>query len=199
MDAGLGRESAVANIRRMAVRPAVQPLVEFMRYTEKILHLLVGHADLEFVGVLGLELQGRDDRNQIGVAAALAEAVERALDLADAGAHRGKRIRHRLLGVVVGMDAEMIAGHVLHHLPDDGLDLVGQACRRWCRTAPPSSRLPRRPPWRRPARKTDWPCSHRRNARSRASPRGLCPWRPSRCRGSTARFSSSVVSSATRT
>ena len=48
-------------------------------------------------------------RDQIGVAAALADAVQRALDLAHAGLDRGQRIGDRLAGVVMGMDAEMFA------------------------------------------------------------------------------------------
>ena len=78
------------------------------------------------LGKLRLQLQGRDDRDQIGVAAALAEAIERALDLARAGAHGRQRVRHRLFGVIVRMDADMVAGHVLHHLADDLLDLMRQ-------------------------------------------------------------------------
>ena len=53
-----------------------------------------------------LQRQRRHDRDQIGVAAALADAVERALDLAHAGLDRGQRIGDRLAGVVMGMDAE---------------------------------------------------------------------------------------------
>ncbi len=83
-------------------------------------------ADLEFFRKFRLQLQRRDDRHQIGVAAALAEPIERALDLPRAGAHRGERIRHRLFGVVMRVDADMVARHVLHHLADDRLDLVRQ-------------------------------------------------------------------------
>ena len=50
-------------------------------------------------------------RDQIGVAAALADAVQRALDLAHAGLDGGQRIGDRLAGVVMGMDAEMLARH----------------------------------------------------------------------------------------
>ena len=76
---------------------------------------------------LRLQLQRRDDRHQIGVAAALAEAVQRALDLARAGAHRRERVRHRLLGVIVGVDADMVArARALTTSPHDALDLVRQ-------------------------------------------------------------------------
>ena len=73
-----------------------------------------------------LQHQGRDQRDQIGIAAALAQAVQRALHLARAGAHGGERIRHRVLGIVMGMDAEPAAGNVLDDLADDALDLVRQ-------------------------------------------------------------------------
>ena len=126
MDAGLGRERALADIGRMAVGRAVEDLVEGVGDMGEARELVVGDADLETLGIAELELEVADQRNQIGIAAALAEAVERALDLARAGAHRGERIRHRLLGVVMGMDAEMVAGHGLDHVADDGLDLMGQ-------------------------------------------------------------------------
>ena len=184
VDAGLGGERALADIGRVAVGRAVEHLVERVRGMREALELLVRHADVEAVGEFRLELQRRDDRDEIGVAAALAEPVERALDLARAGAHRGERIRHRLLGVVVGVDADMVAGDRLDHLADDRLRPRAAACRRWCRTARPSARPRHRRPWRRRARIADWPCSRRRNARSRAAPRGPWPWRRARCRGS---------------
>ena len=43
---------------------------------------------------------------EIGVAAALAETIQRALHLPHAGADGGERIGDRVAGVVVGMDAE---------------------------------------------------------------------------------------------
>ena len=126
MDAGLGRERALAHIGRVAVGRAVEHLVERARDMGEVLELVVGDADVEFLRELRLELQRRDDRDEIGVAAALAEPVERALDLARAGAHGGERIGHRLLGVVVGVDADVVAGDRLDHLADDRFDLVRQ-------------------------------------------------------------------------
>ncbi len=61
---------------------------------------------------------------EVGVAAALADAVERALDLAAALAHGRQRVGDGVLGVVVGVDAEVCARHDLHHVGDDALDLV---------------------------------------------------------------------------
>src|SRR6266480_1752794 len=57
---------------------------------------------------------------QYGVAGALADAVDGALDLADAGAHAGERVRHRHAEVVVAMGGEarlVGVGHaVAYHL-----------------------------------------------------------------------------------
>src|SRR6266851_2784053 len=69
-----------------------------------------------------------DDRDEVGVAAALAVTVDRPLHVADALTHRGQRGRHRALGIVVHVDAER--GLRLHRaldLLDDGGDLVRQA------------------------------------------------------------------------
>ena len=126
MDAGLGGEGIFADIGRVTVGGAVEPLVERVRDLRQLLQLRVGDADVEFVGKFRLELQRRDDGDEIGVAAALAQPVERALDLPGAGAHGGERIGHRLLGVVVGVDADVVAGDRLHHLADDCLHLVRQ-------------------------------------------------------------------------
>ena len=80
---------------------------------------LVVDADLEAVGEGGLQLQGADQRHEIGVAAALAEAVERALDLARAGLDRRERIGDRAAAIVMGVNAEAVAGHDLRGLGDD--------------------------------------------------------------------------------
>ena len=84
------------------------------------------HAGLEALGELGFERQRRDQRDEIGVAAALAEAVQRALHLPRAGADGGERIGDRIAGVVVGVDAETVAGDDARDFADDALDLVRQ-------------------------------------------------------------------------
>ena len=126
MDARLGREGALADIGRVAVGGAIEEVVERARHARDLAESRVRYADLEALGIFGLELQRRNDGGEIGVAAAFAEAVERALDLPRAGAHRGKAIRHRLLGVVVGVNADMVSGNLLADLADDLLDLVRQ-------------------------------------------------------------------------
>ncbi len=77
-------------------------------------------------GVFGLQRQRADERDEVGVAAALAEAVERALDLARAGLDRGKRVRDRAAAIVMGVDAELVARDGIRHVADDALDLVRQ-------------------------------------------------------------------------
>ena len=184
MNAGLGGEGAFADIGRVAVGRAVEPLVERVRDMRRASASCASDTPISKRSrVFRLQLQRRDDGNQIGVAAALAQAVERALDLARAGAHRGEGIGHRLLGVVVGVDGDVVAGDRLAHRADDRLRPRAAACRHWCRTAPPSARLPHRPPWRRPAHSPDWPCSRRRSARSRAALPAPWPWPRARCRG----------------
>ena len=71
-----------------------------------------------------LELEIGDDHRQVGVAAALAVAVDRALHVARAGAHRGQGVGHAAARVVVRVDAERV-GHRARHLGHDALDVPG--------------------------------------------------------------------------
>ena len=110
MDAAFMREGRLADIRRMPVGRAVQHLVENARGMGQRPELLRRDAGLEALGIVRLQHQRRDDRGEIGIAAALAEPVQRALDLPRAGAHRGERVGHAVIGVVMHMDAETVAG-----------------------------------------------------------------------------------------
>ena len=86
-----------ADIGRVPVRRAVEEFVEGARLTcVSSRKLLGGDADLETLGVVRLQQQRRDEGDEIGVAAALAEAVQRALHLPRAGADRGERIGDRV-------------------------------------------------------------------------------------------------------
>ena len=96
MDAGFGGERALADISGMAIRGAVEQFVKRVGDAGETRQRFVRYADVEFVGVFLLQLQRRNDGDEIGVAATLAEAVDRALDLPCAGAHRSKRIRNGL-------------------------------------------------------------------------------------------------------
>ena len=176
VNAGLGGEGRGADIGRVPVRRAVEQFVEGARDVGDLPQRLRRDAGLETLGEFGLQSQRRDEGHEIGVAAALAEAVQRALHLPRAGADGGERIGDRVAGVVVGVDAETFAGNDARDLADDALDLMRAAFRRWCRIAPPSARRRRSRPERRQAHISDWPCSRRRNARNRPSPRG--PRRP---------------------
>ena len=83
-------------------------------------------AGFEALGERVLQRQRRDDGYEIGVAASLAQAVQRSLHLPRAGADGGERIGDRVSGVVVGVDGETIAGNHARDVADDPLDLMGQ-------------------------------------------------------------------------
>jgi hypothetical protein len=76
--------------------------------------------------VAQLELEVRDDRHQVRVPAALAVAVERALDERRPLLHRGQRVRHRALRIVVGVDADARAVQRRAHGPHRLADLSRQ-------------------------------------------------------------------------
>ena len=195
MQAALVGEGARADIGGAAVGRAVQALVEQARQMGQTLHRAVG---LRPVSKPILSTSFGIRRDQVGVAAALAQPVERALDLARAGAHGGQRVGDRVLGVVVGVDAEPVARDPLQPPRRRCARSRAAACRRWCRTARSSARRPSRRQRGRPSRSRDWPCSRRRNARRRTSPRPCASWhgRWSRrsSRGISARSSSSATS-----
>ena len=141
-----------------------------------------------------LEGQVGQDADHVGVAAALAVAVDRGLDVANAGGHGGHRVGHGQLGVVVGVDApgdgrrarvglERAAGVARRSAP-----ARRSASRRSCRTGRASGRRPAARHGGSRGRSRGRPCSRRRSAPRRRSPRGRDRprSRPSRrsCRGS---------------
>ena len=79
-----------------------------------------------------LEREVGEDRDHVRVAAALAVAVDRRLDVADPGRDRGHRVGDRQLGVVVGVDAPGHGRRVrvgverAADVADDRDELVGQ-------------------------------------------------------------------------
>src|SRR6185295_18952317 len=85
-----------------------------------------GNADVETLGEFRFQLERGNDRDQVGIAASLAKAVERSLDLACAGANSGKRICDRLLRIVVSVDPHMVARNDLYDLTDNAFNLVGE-------------------------------------------------------------------------
>ena len=120
-----------------------------------------------------LQLEVGDAGHQVGVAGALAVAVDRALELGGAAEHGGDRVGHRAAGVVLGVDAELLVGAEVGVRPRRRCAAPrGAASRRWCRTARGSRRRWWRPPRARAARTRGWPCSRRRSARRRRTPAG---------------------------
>ena len=126
VNAGLGGERALAHIRGVTIRRPVEELVEPMRDACDAAKRIVADVDLEFFGIFRLELQRRDNRDEIGVSAALAQAVECPLNLARAGTDRGETVSDRLLGIVMGVNADPISRYHLADLADDALDFVRQ-------------------------------------------------------------------------
>ena len=124
VNAGLGGEGRGADVRRVAVGRAVEHFVEGARDVGDLTQRLRRDAGLETLRQFGLQSQRRDERHEIGVAAPLAEAVQRALHLPRAGADGGERVGDGVAGVVVGMDAEIFARNGPRDLADDPLDLI---------------------------------------------------------------------------
>ena len=130
--------------------------------------------------VAHLELEVRDDRDEVGVAAALAVAVHRPLHHRRAGAHarraswRRRTPRRRGSGCRPGVPSAATTAAVA------ACDLVRAATRRSCRTASPRRRPPRRRRARSAARRRGRRASRRRSARRRRRP--SCPRRRGRRR-----------------
>ena len=110
VNAGLGGEGRRPDIGRVAVRRAIEQFVEGARDRGDLAQRLSGDAGLETLRQRRLQSQRWDETDQIGVAAALAKTVQRALHLPRAGADGGERIGDRVAGVVMGVDAEIFAG-----------------------------------------------------------------------------------------
>jgi hypothetical protein len=80
---------------------------------------LARDAGLEPAGIGFLQQQRRDQRGQVRIAAALAQPVQRALDLPRPASTAASELATALPGVVVAMDAQPVAG-------DAGRDHLGR-------------------------------------------------------------------------
>ena len=101
VQAALVREGVAPDVGLGPVGRAVEQLVDEVRGLGQARQLLVGqHATAH------LELEVGDDRDEVGVAGALADPVHRALDLARADLDGGQRVGHAALGVVVAVDGD---------------------------------------------------------------------------------------------
>jgi hypothetical protein len=100
--AGLVGEGVSADVGPIGVGRQVAELVEEMGGLGQAPQAIRRHAV-----VAHLQLERRKDRDQVRVAAPLAVAVHRPLHQARPGFHRGERVGHRALGVVVGVDTDL--------------------------------------------------------------------------------------------
>ena len=73
-----------------------------------------------------LQLEVGDDGAEVGVAAALAHAVDGPLDLAAPQFHRGDGVGHGQFRIVVGVDSQGGLGETFLHRLDDLDQLAGQ-------------------------------------------------------------------------
>ena len=122
VDAPLVGEGGVPDVRLRLPRLAIGQLGDEARDVAELAQVLAWDAVEAH-----LDHQVRDDGDEVGVAAALAVAVDGALDVVHPFGHRGQRVGDGALGVVVHVDAERrLCLHVLLDLADDLRDLVRQ-------------------------------------------------------------------------
>ncbi len=115
---GLVRERARTDIRAVAVRGQVGDLVDGVRDPHQLAQFPGGQHRTPELG-----LQPGDHAEQVGVAAPLAVAVCRPLDVSDPGLDRDEGVRDRAGGVVVAVDTQARTGCVAHggdNLADPG-------------------------------------------------------------------------------
>ncbi len=199
VDAALVGEGRPAHVRLVVVGRDVDDLGHVAGHVGQ-LGQAAGRDRLE----LGLEFEVGQDADQVGVAAALAVAVDGALDVPGAVHHRGQRVGHRQLRVVVAVDAPhdlrpAVAGQRLEGGPEDPRQLVGQdAAVRLAQDQRRGARAAGRPQaW--PGHRRGRPCSRRSSARRRRSSRGRPRRRRRPSRPTMARFSSGVACRTSRT
>ena len=197
VDAALVGERRPADVRLVVVRGDVDDLGHVAGHLGQL-----AQAARRDRLVLRLELQVGQDADQVGVAAALAVAVDRALDVADAVGDRRQRVGHRQLRVVVAVDApdhlaappaRPSAARAADRRPHDRDQLVGQrAAVGVAQDERPRARVAGGPQSGQGVGR-DRPCSRRSSARRRRSSRG--PRRAGKATESAtmARFSSGVA------
>ena len=113
-------KGAATYIRLLGKGAQVGDLADIVSYLGQGAQLLVADAVLPH-----FELEGRDDGAQVGVAAALAIAVDGPLDMDNPRFDGHQRVGYRHLAVIVGVDAQGRRRRLLH-LDDDGSDGGGQ-------------------------------------------------------------------------
>src|SRR6266567_6864791 len=98
MDPTLVGKGGIPDVRLMLVRREVGKLIDKAGKLAQLLQLLSGNAF-----PLRFQLQGRDDGTEVRVAAALAEAVDRPLNLDNPQIHGVQGIGNRAFRIVVGV------------------------------------------------------------------------------------------------
>ena len=122
------------------MRHAVEDVVQHAATLRDASSVRPRDAGFVAAGVGLLQQQRRDQRDQVGVPAAFAQTVQGALDLPRAGVDGRQRVGHGVAGVVVGVDAQTVAGDAEAITCAVIFDISRAACRRWCRTARSSAR-----------------------------------------------------------
>ncbi len=107
----------------------IQDVIEGTRNARDALQCSGLDTEFKTFRPIGLQRKGRDQRNKIGIAAALADAVERPLHVAHARIDGSKRNGNRLFRIVMSVDAKALAGNHSRHGSDDFGHL------RWLRAA----------------------------------------------------------------
>src|SRR5262245_17691759 len=90
VDSRFSRKCTFADIWRVSIGSPIEPFIELVRNLAELLERGVAHPDVEVRCEFRLEFQSRDDGNQVGIAATLAEPVECTLNLACSGSNRRK-------------------------------------------------------------------------------------------------------------
>ena len=101
VDAALVREGALADIGQMIIRREVGDLGDGARDERQMAQTVVGQAVIAH-----LQFKIGDDAAQIGVAAALAVAVDRPLHMSRARLNRRQGVGNRQFAIVMGVNAD---------------------------------------------------------------------------------------------
>ena len=112
VEAGLVGEGPGADVGRLRADRPVEQLGDVVADARQLGQPAVGEA-----AIAELQLEVADDRREVGVAGALADAGQRPLDVARSPGDGGHRVGHGAAGVVVAVDADR---DVATDVGDDG-------------------------------------------------------------------------------
>ena len=111
----------------MAHRDTVQNIVKLAAHCGQPRQRLTAHTRLKQARVRLLEQERRNERGEVCIAAALAEAVECPLHLPRTRVDRGQRAGHRIFCIVVGVNTDLVARDPrINYRLGDLIDLMGQ-------------------------------------------------------------------------